>query len=458
MKKNKGFVVRKISPEALAIDDSSGTLAFITRQGYVDWLTPGPGKVKERINCLEKETHLSLVKGLKMNLHCPHLTDAVQGKPSAEVVEGGVKVSATSRSADGNFEACYRALLSVNNRTGRYEWNFETVLRHVGKQQAKLHRDIIEFNNILPDGAFRGFLMPGRKKFDCTLMTDSMGMVWEFPHQHKMHYGVKLDQLRFSSRSMAGFFNEELNPVVEVTESPMELSWGICDMFYDLHCCARVPGPVVPGTIWKWKYVVKYLDRHESSPLLDAARRIPVGFEDFERYAAPRVELGRNNFTLPARIDRPEDVSWFLPDPGAGKTWEHCGGENGNGALVIKNTNLLENAWRIDLCPQIPAGAKVKVSVKIMTKGVSGGKGAFLRLRRAVWLWHPEPGQIFDGIAESRPVSGDTDAWMETGPIEISSPSLHGDELLWIELVLDGKGEARFGVMNIELIRKEKPK
>jgi len=255
---------------------------------------------------------------------------------------------------------------------------------------------------------------------------------------------------------MAGFFNEELNPVVEVTESPLELYWGICDMYYDLHCCARVLGPVVPRTVWKWKYAVKYLDRHESIPLLDAARRIPVGFEDFERQAAPRVELGRNEFTLPARIDRPEDASWFLPDPGTGRTWERCGGENGNGALVIRNSFSFENAWLMNLYPQIPAGATVRVSAKIKTEGVSGGRGAFLRLRRAIWRWRPKPGQFFEGVVESKPIRDGAENWLDVEPLEVVSPASTGDEELWIELVLDGKGEVRFCRMDMEVVKQVK--
>lgn len=336
---NASFKIRKIEPEAIAIDDTFGTVAFITRQGYGDWISAIPGDPKPRIEFLEKETHLGLIRGLKFNLHCPHLAEELHEPPKAELIDGGVCVSASSRDACGNFQATHRGILSINPATGRYEWDFDTAVRYVGKTPARLPLDRIEFNNICPNGAWRCFLMPGEKRFDCTLVTDLQDKVWEFPHQHCLHYGEKFDRLRFGNRSLAGFFGEDLNPVVEVRESPLELTWGICDMFFDLHCLARTLGPVAPGTEWVWKYAIKYLDRRESEPFLGISQRIPLAFSDFESAAAPRVDIGMNDFSRPARIDRSEDVSWFRPAPPA-RRWDPKGGKTA-GALSLYEIPLL---------------------------------------------------------------------------------------------------------------------
>ena len=122
------------------------------------------------------------------------------------------------------------------------------------------------------------------------------------------------------------------------------------------------------------------------------------------------------------------------------------------GAVVIRNGSAVESAWRWDLCPQIPAGAEVSVSIKIKTCGVSGGKGAFLRLQRGSFEWRPKPGFIFPALVETRPVTGDSTGWIHAGPIAVRSPASPGDELLFLYLVLDGQGEARFSALDVRLL------
>lgn len=109
----------------------------------------------------------------------------------------------------------------------------------------------------------------------------------------------------------------------------------------------------------------------------------------------------------------------------------------------------------MDLCPQIPPGRTVRVSIALLTQGV-GGKGAFLRLRRETFDWRPRPLVSQTGAVETPPITGDSGAWVALDPLEIHSPVQPGDERLWIEVVLDGCGEARFSGMNIECILEDR--
>ena len=62
------FTVRSINLNCSAIDNAAGrTVAFVTPQGYVDWLLRSPQESGERLAAVDKETHLGSVRGLKFN-------------------------------------------------------------------------------------------------------------------------------------------------------------------------------------------------------------------------------------------------------------------------------------------------------------------------------------------------------------------------------------------------------
>ena len=107
----------------------------------------------------------------------------------------------------------------------------------------------IEYNNVYPFGTGRCMLFAPDKRFDRTLMVDKHRVVWHFPHQHCMHYSAKIRQLHFADGTLAGFFEEDFNPVVMVEESSLPPDWAICGCRYSSFVrSVSVTGRLGPGS------------------------------------------------------------------------------------------------------------------------------------------------------------------------------------------------------------------
>ena len=157
------FLVRSINLKCQAIDDADGkTVAFVTSQGYVDWLLRSPLEPGERLAEIDKERHLGNVRGLKFNLHLPHCCEQMTGI-RVEVAESGdrVIVVGLSVSGDGRLRGECRAELGVDAATGRYVWQLETKLACASAEPVVL--PMVEYNNILPARVGGRFLWEQQK-------------------------------------------------------------------------------------------------------------------------------------------------------------------------------------------------------------------------------------------------------------------------------------------------------
>ena len=431
------FEIAAINLDSHALNDHGRTVAVISPQGYVDWLLRTPDEDGPLLSSIKIEPHLSYVMGLKFNLYLPELTETMAGT-SFEILAGGEQalISAVSKSADGEFEGRHQALIAVSEDTGCYEWSLETTLVCKAKKPVELRW--IEYNNVYPHGTGRCMLFAPQKTYDRTLMQDRDGVVWIFPHQHCLPYTAKISELHFAPGALAGFFGEEFNPVVIVDESSLEPDWAICDMYYDLHCGARPAGPLEPGTTHAWKYRIKYLDQAESRPYLTGAKYVPIAAADYASHQWPRLALGRNALNEAITIDDCEEASGFPTDPPL-KVWDRETGPEPKGSLRITNETATETVWSARPPTQIPASTKFRLVGLVKTQDVEG-KGLFLRARYHTFEWRPEPHIEWVKTLESPTVTGTTDDWVQVATPELTVPKEHFDYLVWIDVVLDGKG------------------
>jgi hypothetical protein len=308
----------------------------------------------------------------------------------------------------------------------------------------------IEYNNIYPGKAGRCFMFADSKEFDCTLLTDRAGVVWRFPHQHLMHYSRKIRELAFAPGSIGGFFGQpDGGPVVVVDKASAPPTWAICDMYYDLHCCARAEGPVQPGQTFTFDYTVKYLSGDESRAMLDTARDVVVTDEDRARHAYPRFELGLNRFDKPVLIDQPDDASGFRPDPPA-RVWDRQVGHSSKGSLRLGNDQPGRNVWPCFPQTQVPASSIVKIAALARTREVIG-RGLFVRLRCGAFNWRPRMHIHLVAWLDSKPIAGTTDGWVQIDLPTLTVPEDHFDYLLWFEVILDGQGVGWLTELDLQL-------
>jgi hypothetical protein len=438
------FTVCDLNLDCHAINAGGKTVAIVTPQGYVDWLLRTPQEPGERLSEIDKETHLGNVRGLKFNLHLPHCCDQMTGV-SVEVSQSGdrVVVFGESVSADSRLRGECHAELGVDAATGRYIWLLKTTLACAGTESVAL--PVVEYNNVIPARVGGRFLWERQKAFDRTLVSDGDGEVWEFPHQHTMHYGPKIDQLRGAVGVWGGFFGEELNPVVSVDASTGEPAWAICDAYYDLHCLSRQTQPLAPGAEWAWRYRIHWLDAAQLKPLQDKARLVTVNDED-RQHCGARLALGFNDFRGPARIDGADEASAFIPD-GQTRFWETVGGPAGNGLLKIVSTQTGETVWTA-MDSQIPPDSRLKICGLIR---VEGDCKIFFRIRPLVFHWQPEPRLEWLPVVASQPLSDTAGKWVEfTLPDFMRSPQERDTEIKF-ELVLDGPGTGELAGLTVEL-------
>ncbi|MCX7934901.1 MAG: hypothetical protein N3A66_06540, partial [Planctomycetota bacterium] len=351
------------------------------------------------------------------------------------------------RSPDGKLAGEHRAEISLDAETGRYRWYLSAVLRSMAS--APMALKWLEYTNVYPAGTGRCMLFTPQKRYDRTILTAADGQAWEFPHQHTLHYTVKINDLSFAVGSLGGFFLEELNPVVIVQEATMPPDWAICDMYYDLHCGARPAGEIAPGAEHRFIAEIKYLDRQEAEPLVQRARRVPITAEDYRRYHFPRLALGRNDFSAVIGIDRADDASAFRVEPPE-KTWDRNIGAAGKGALRLYNATAKETVWSAAPPTQIPAQHRLRLAALAKTEGVEG-KGLFLRVRYHTFVWRPQPHVEWVKTLESEPLRGTTREWQAIEVPALEVPAEHFDYLIWIDVVLDGRGTAWLTDMDVDL-------
>ena len=448
------FEFVSIGNDCYLINDGGRTVAIVTSQGFIDWLLTSPMQEGPLLTSIRKETHLSYTLGFKMQLNVLHIDPVAPSGTQFQKVEhriepnGDLVLTANCSARDGLFTSRTVARLGTDDLRSRYQWSFETVLRYEGAEPLEL--TTIEFNNVYPSFAGRCMLFEPQKQFQSTLMTDRDGVVWQFPHQHTMHYSGKISQLHFANGTMGGFFNEAAgNPVVIVEESTFEPTWAICDMYYDLHCIAKVNRAVRPGEEMKYFFQVKYLGRAESEKLMAAARPVEVLPEDQAAYAFPRLELGFNHFDEAIAIDRPDDASCFRIAPPQ-KVWDREVGHRRRGSLRITNETDTETVWSAEPPTLIPPETTLRISGMVKTEDVEG-RGIFVRVRYHTFVWHPEPHVDWVRELESKPVAGTTAGWMKIEVPELHVPADDFDFLLWIDVVMDGKGVGWLTDVEIDL-------
>jgi len=443
------FTIREIGERIFAIDDRESTVATISSHGDVDWVLRSPLQKGLKFESVRKETHLAYTLGLKF--HLTTLTPATVLQKltwTFEQNESRLILSAESASPDGNWGAKTIATLHTDQAISEYVWQFETTWTCLAKSALKL--GTVEYNNVYPAKAGKCFLCAPDKEYHFTLMTDRDGMVWNLPHQHMMHYTAKITPMRFGDGSLAGFFGEEAGaPVVILKRAPVEPEWGICDMYYDLHCQARVHRDIQPGEQLRFEYEVKYLNKVEAKKLLSASKVVPVDDKDRERHHYPRIELGLNCFDQPCHIDRPDEASGFRPRPPQ-KVWDREVGNRGKGSLRLTHDGPGELVWVSEPPTLIPAKTRLKIEAKVKTQNVQG-KGAFVRIKYHTWQFLPTPHVEWKTQLETVPVNATTDGWTHVAMPTLHVPEEDFDFLIQLEVVLDGSGVAWVTDVDVDL-------
>ncbi len=452
------FSTRLINLGCSTIDDANGkTVAIVTPQGWVDWLLREPGQPGEHLASIDKETHLGNVRGMKFNLHVQNPQTHLNRSADIQIAGQGqtVRVSAQSTSANGAIRADYCAELSVSPATGRYEWSLVSRLENASA--APLAFAWMEYNNILPADTGGRFLCARRKKFDRCLIEDANHVIWEFPHQHVLDYWLigrpgqkKIPNLLPGAvGNWGGFFGEAFNPIVSVDACDGEPCWGICDAYYDFHCCTRFTAPLQPGGVWNWRYRIHWLDAAQSKPLQDRARRIQVSEVDWQARSGARLGLGFNDFRKSVQLDGVDEGSAFIPD-GRERFWEKSGGPDDNGVVRMVSQQAGELIWKAAVIgpTQMPPASCLRIRGKMR---VEGAARLFLRLRPHIFEWQPQPHVDWLPVVCSEPVSDTAGRWVEFQVPEYARTALERDTELGIELVLDGPGTGSVSGLDVML-------
>jgi len=441
-----------------AINDGGRTVALGTQGDYVDWLLISPLQDGPLIDTIHKDTHLSYTLGYKFVLHCPYIRCAgAESRTGTEITrfdyrieEGGKRLVLIGEAAkpDGPFVSRTEAALYVTEDGGRYEWELQTVVTNTSDHAKQI--ELLEYNNVYPALSYRGILHGGKKEFDCTLMQDKDGTVWEFPHQHSLHYGKKIDMLQFGTQSWAGFFGSSNScPVVIVKSSDVPLQWGICDMYYDLHCNIATPHTFEPGGRVSLQYLVKYLSPAEAREWAKNTCKIPINEADKIAHDYPRFDFGFNPFNRSVHIDLPDEACCFRPQPPE-KVWDREMGNRTKGSLRLTSQGETV-VWSSEPPIHVINGTKLRMTGLARVQGVEG-KGFSLRLQYYDFRWKPVPGFYPIKTLESEALTGTTDGWvMITIPeLEVSHGPVE-DGMLRLEVVLEGSGVGWVTEINVEL-------
>ena len=456
MEKTK-FEVVSLNCGAFAINDHGRTVALVTNKGIVDWLLLSPLQKGPLIEKVLKETHLSYTLGLAFHLNCPVVVASTSKGPtklvklSHQVEKGGsqVKLIGECSRKDGLFTSRTEAVLGVTAAGDRYEWKVRTVFTNASTESQTLAR--VEYTNIYPSLAYRGFLHGKKKEFNCTLIVDENGIIWRFPHQHSMSYGRKIKARNFKAESWGGFFgSKKSSPIVRVTASDLPLDWGICDMFYDLHCCVRGPHVLAPGGSFAVDYFIEYLSPAQAATHVKASKAVEIDEEDRARHDYPRFDFGLNQFNRGVTIDRPDEACCYRPKPPE-KAWDREIGHKSKGSLRLTSEGA-KIVWTNE--PPIHAvnGTKLCISAKVLLKDV-GAQGFHLCLRHYNILLGGAKVESYPiTTVKSDPLKGTTDGWVPVTLAELEIPAGEvEDSLIRLELVLEDKGTAWVTDIDVEM-------
>jgi len=428
------FSFEKINLESHVLSIGNSTVALITPQGYVDWVQPGPAFESAKITEIRKETHLCHVLGTKFNLHFCHLTEEMDAFDFQVTADSAI-ITAESHSPDGLFRAKHIAEITLNSETGLYEWVVTASLVLCSEKPVSV--PWLEYTNVYPTAAGRCMLYEPEKKFRHILMNDSDGTVWDFPHQHTLHYRKKIEKLTFNQGGFAGFFCESLNPCVTVEQSTFMPDWAICDMYYDLHCGLRPDKDLDSRSEISVRSRIHYMNRERGEALVRESKQIPITEEDYAAHEFPGISLGENAFINAVNIAGYDDASCFRQMPPV-LVWDKKTGPRNSGSLRISNESDTKTVWQTSPPSQIPNNKTLTISCLIKTDGIEG-KGMFLRVRYHTFCWQPVPGFEWKKVLETDAVSG-TEDWTKVTLPELYVPEEDFDFLLWIDVVLDGKG------------------
>lgn len=441
------FEVHPVNNGGHVINDRGKTVALVTRHGYVDWLLRSPDEEGECVDHIHKDTHLSYIRGLKFTLYVPYLTDAV-GRTGTiittidfRVEQGGSRLIliGLGRQPAGCFESRTEAALEVSADGRRYEWKLHTSITSLLDEAHALQG--IEYNNLCPARSYRGILHPGEKEFTRTLMEDEEGTVWEFPHQHALHYGRKLRNLKFGQTSWAGYFDSANGcPVITVTQSHLPLHWEICDMYYDLHCSARAPYDFRPRETIAFSYAIGYLFVDEAKAFSQNVRRIEVNDSDRDARERPRFDFGLNHFEQAVRVDTVDEACFFRPAPPS-KVWDRETGISGKGSLRLVSQGEAV-VWTSEPPFHAVNGTTIRIAGRVRTENVCG-RGFFFRLHYYHFVWKTPQGFEPIQVIDSEAISGTSADWLTLtlAPLEVPSGPVE-DGMLRLELILQGSGTA----------------
>jgi len=450
------FSVRSINLDCSAIDDATGqTVAYVTPQGWVDWLLREPGQPGEHLESIDKETHLGNVRGLKFNLHVQHpSTGTIRGIDIRTSAQGNKVIVSAQSTRDNGLRAECRAELGVSADTGRYEWHLVTRLECTSPTPLDL--PWIEYNNILPAATGGRFLFERRKKFNRFLIEDKDGVVWEFPHQHVLDYRPynggqerKPIPLRGAAGNWGGFFGEAWNPVLTVDACDGEPCWGICDAYLDFHCSTRFNRAMQPGEARTWRYHIHWLDADQAKQLQANARRYPVSEADWKERSGARLGLGFNDFRKSVQLDGVDEGSAFIPD-GRERFWEKSGGPDNHGIVKMVSGKPGELIWPAAIInpTQMPSASRLRIRGKMR---VEGDCRLFFRLRPHIFSWRPKPHVDWLPVVCSKPVGDTAGRWVEFAVPEYARTAREVDTELAIELVLDGPGTGSMSSLDVVL-------
>lgn len=441
--------VRRLVGGCHVIDDDAGTVALVTPQGYIDWLRRSPEQPGTYVNEVRKETHLGNVRGLKLLVHLPHFCEEMTGlRVQAQEDQRQALVVGEAVDADGAFRSHTEARLALG-ANDEYAWELVTTFTCLAAEP--VNRTWVEYNNIYPHGTGRCLLFAPDKRYSFTAMEDAAGRVWEFPHQHTLHYTAKINTLDFAEGTRAGFCGEQDGaPVCEVRQATLPPDWAICDMYYDLHCGLRPQGAFQRGHQHEIRYRVRYLSPEEERRWVSRAEPIPVSAEDRAKLAHPRLELGLNHFAEPVAIDRLDDASCFRQLPPK-LTWAREEGGHGRGALKLWHDTPQESVWSATPPTQIPASTEFRLGALVKTERIKG-RGVYLRVRYHTYEWYPTPHVDWAETLCSPPLTGTRD-WTRILVPTLDVPPEHDDYLIWIDVVFEGSGTAWVTDMDVDLVR-----
>ena len=435
------------------INDHGRTVALISRQGYVDWLLRSPSDQGPLYKSIVKDTHFGYTLGLKMHM-VPPTIQTVKGYEHIELMglaltkEAPDRLRIVAESCSANFRGVTTAVLTTDSTGSRYEWHYETVITNTSDEGREL--TAMEYQNIMPGMAGKCFLFGDKKEYRWTLITGADGTIWRFPHQHNMHYGRKLEPIRYATGTMGGFFGQPGgSPVITIDYADLEPHWSICDMYYDLHVIVRPPGrPIAAGESMRFVYRVQYLSDSESERLVAASKPVPVTAADFAEWLAPRVELGLNKFTDSVGIDREDYCSQFrlkLPT----RAWDREVGCAAKGSLRITHEKSENTVWVCEPPSAIPAGHTLRIRAKVRTQGVTG-KGASVFVSMFQWQWEPKAVCLDLNHLASSPLSGTGD-WTEVvlDPLVVPLDIFDAEAIIGVSL--DGEGVAWITDLDLDL-------